>query len=332
MDFCTDPVFPVQTANPKDLELTLKLCYDEAMSMLQPLGRELDLLIVILPNNKGSLYGNLKRICETEIGLVSQCCLAKHVSKTSKKYLANVSLKINVKVGGRNVVLADSRRLPCVGDIPTIIFGGHVMHPGKNNSPSIAAVVASQDWPDVTNYAALAAVQANGQEWIHDLFGVSPFSGTVARAGGRIIEHLISFNRKTGRKPERIIYYRDAVSNGQRYQVMWQEVVAIKKACSYLEPDYMPSVTFVVLQKRRRARFFTGNNERRDRMFNGSGNVLPGTMVDSDICHPNEFGFYLCSQIVTQGTIQPVHYHILWDENRFAADTFQCLTNYLCYT
>ncbi|XP_066380706.1 protein argonaute 1B-like [Miscanthus floridulus] len=113
---------------------------------------------------------------------------------------------------------------------------------------------------------------------------------------------------------------------------MWQEVVAIKKACSYLEPDYMPSVTFVVLQKRRRARFFTGNNERRDRMFNGSGNVLPGTVVDSDICHPNEFGFYLCSQIVTQGTIQPAHYHILWDENRFAADTFQCLTNYLCYT
>ena len=48
-------------------------------------------------------------------------------------------------------------------------------------------VVASQDWPDVTNYAALAGVQANGQEWIHDLFGVSPFSGTVARAGGRIM-------------------------------------------------------------------------------------------------------------------------------------------------
>ena len=52
-------------------------------------------------------------------------------------------------------------------------------------------VVASQDWPDVTNYAALAAVQANGQEWIHDLFGVSPFSGTVARAGGRIMYDLI---------------------------------------------------------------------------------------------------------------------------------------------
>jgi hypothetical protein len=30
--------------------------------------------------------------------LVSQCCLTKHVFKMSKQYLANVALKINVKV------------------------------------------------------------------------------------------------------------------------------------------------------------------------------------------------------------------------------------------
>lgn len=43
--------------------------------------------------------GDLKRICETELGLVSQCCLARHVFKMNKQYLANVALKINVKVG-----------------------------------------------------------------------------------------------------------------------------------------------------------------------------------------------------------------------------------------
>lgn len=42
--------------------------------------------------------GDIKRICETELGLMSQCCLAKHVFKICKRYLANVSLKINVKV------------------------------------------------------------------------------------------------------------------------------------------------------------------------------------------------------------------------------------------
>lgn len=88
--------------------------------------------------------GDLKRICETELGLVSQCCLTKHVFKMSKQYLANVALKINVKVGGRNTVLVDalSRRIPLVSDRPTIIFGADVTHPhpGEDSSPSIAAV------------------------------------------------------------------------------------------------------------------------------------------------------------------------------------------------
>jgi len=45
-----------------------------------------------------SFLGDLKRICETDLGLLTQCCLSKHVFKISKQYLANVSLKINVKV------------------------------------------------------------------------------------------------------------------------------------------------------------------------------------------------------------------------------------------
>lgn len=44
------------------------------------------------------MAGDLKRICETDLGLVSQCCLTKHVFKLNKQYLANVALKINVKV------------------------------------------------------------------------------------------------------------------------------------------------------------------------------------------------------------------------------------------
>lgn len=88
--------------------------------------------------------GDLKRICETDLGLVSQCCLNKHVFRMSKQYLANVALKINVKVGGRNTVLVDaiSRRIPLVSDRPTIIFGADVTHPhpGEDSSPSIAAV------------------------------------------------------------------------------------------------------------------------------------------------------------------------------------------------
>ncbi|KAI3871015.1 hypothetical protein MKW92_000560, partial [Papaver armeniacum] len=82
--FNTEPSLPPDTACPDHVERALKTRYSSP--------------IVILPDNNGSLYGDIKLICETELGLVSQCCLTKHVFKMSKQYLANVALKINVKV------------------------------------------------------------------------------------------------------------------------------------------------------------------------------------------------------------------------------------------
>ncbi|KAG0487310.1 hypothetical protein HPP92_009405 [Vanilla planifolia] len=103
-------------------------------------------------------------------------------------------------MGGRNTVLMDaiSWRIPLVSDIPTIIFGADVTHPenGEDSSPSIAAVVASQDWPEITKYAGLVSAQAHRQELIQDL------------------ELLISFRKATGQKPLRIIFYRFNASLG----------------------------------------------------------------------------------------------------------------------
>ncbi|GMH16098.1 hypothetical protein Nepgr_017939 [Nepenthes gracilis] len=336
MVFNPEPVLPALTAPPDQVEKVLKTRYHDAITKLQRQDKELDLLIVILPDNNGSLYGVLKRICETELGIVSQCCLTKHVNRISKQqYLANVALKINVKVGGRNTVLVDalSRRIPLVSDRPTIIFGADVTHPhpGEDSSPSIAAVVASQDWPEVTKYAGLVCAQAHRQELIQDLFKTwqDPARGTIS--GGMIKELLISFRRSTGHKPQRIIFYRDGVSEGQFYQVLLYELDAIRKACASLEPNYQPPVTFVVVQKRHHTRLFANNHNDRNSV-DKSGNVLPGTVVDSKICHPTEFDFYLCSHAGIQGTSRPAHYHVLWDENNFSADELQSLTNNLCYT
>ncbi|XP_076930314.1 protein argonaute 1-like [Bidens hawaiensis] len=336
MNFGTEPVLPPFSGRPDQVERVLKARFHEAMTKLQSTNRkELDLLIVILPDNNGSLYGDLKRICETDLGIVSQCCLTKHVFRMSKQYLANVALKINVKVGGRNTVLADAitRRIPNVSDVPTIIFGADVTHPhpGEDSSPSIAAVVSSQDWPEITKYAGLVCAQAHRQELIQDLYKEwqDPNRGKVS--GGMIKELLISFRRSTGQKPQRIIFYRDGVSEGQFYQVLLYELDAIRKACASLEPNYQPPVTFVVVQKRHHTRLFANNHNDR-RSVDRSGNILPGTVVDSKICHPTEFDFYLCSHAGIQGTSRPAHYHVLWDENRFSADDLQSLTNNLCYT
>nr|DAD32509.1 TPA_asm: hypothetical protein HUJ06_011360 [Nelumbo nucifera] len=336
MKFNIEPILPPRKV-PQEVDTALENLYQDAMSVLKPCGKELDLLIAILPDNNGALYGEFKRKCDTKLGMISQCCLAKNVSKPHKQYLANVALKINAKVGGRNTVLEDivNRCMPMVSDKPTIIFGADVTHPspGDLRSPSIAAVVASQDWPEVTKYACLFSAQASRVEMIQDLYTEckDPLHGKKI-CGGMIREHLLSYIANNKRKPERIIFYRDGVSEGQFHHVLQHELRAIKQAWISLAPESSaPPITFVVVQKRHHTRLFPYNHNDFRSVDQKSGNVIPGTVVDSDICHHSQFDFFLLSHRGIKGTSRPTHYHVLWDENKFKADQLQTLTNNLCY-
>uniref|UniRef100_A0A0A9ABP6 Protein argonaute MEL1 n=1 Tax=Arundo donax TaxID=35708 RepID=A0A0A9ABP6_ARUDO len=322
MVFNQAPVTEIRSASPNHIEAALRDVHVRAP--------DLKLLIVILPDVAGH-YGKIKRLCETELGIVSQCINPK--SRINIQYFENVALKINVKVGGRNTVLDGANVIPFLTDVPTIIFGADVTHPaaGEDSSASIAAVVASMDWPQVATYKALVSAQAHRQEIIQDLFWTGKDEKGNPTNGGMIRELLMSFYKKTGTKPKRIIFYRDGVSDGQFSDVLLHEMIAIRKACASMEQGYLPPVTFVVVQKRHHTRLFPevhGSRELTDK----SGNILPGTVVDTKICHPSEFDFYLCSHAGIKGTSRPTHYHVLFDENRFSPDALQMLTNSLCYT
>ncbi|KAH9660337.1 protein argonaute 5 [Citrus sinensis] len=320
MVFNPRPVIPISSSNPNQIEKALVDVHNRTTQQ----GKQLQLLIIILPDVSGS-YGRIKRVCETELGIVSQCCQPRQASRLNIPYFENVALKINVKVGGRNTVLVDAvqKRIPLVTDRPTIIFGSDVTHPqpGEDSSPSIAAVVASMDWPEVTKYRGLVSAQAHNQEIIQDLYKSTqdPFGGSVH--GGMIRMLLMLFH----------LCARDGVGEGQFSQVLLHEMSAIRQACASLEEGYAPPVTFVVVQKRHHTRLFPAEHNNRD-LTDRSGNILPGTVVDTQICHPTQFDFYLNSHAGIRGTSRPIHYHVLYDENRFSADDLQVLTNNLCYT
>ncbi|KAK3126587.1 hypothetical protein QOZ80_7AG0558960 [Eleusine coracana subsp. coracana] len=289
MVFNQRPVTEIRSAQPSQIEAALR-----DVHMRAP---DLKLLIVILPVLTGH-YGKIKRLCETELGIVSQCINPK--SNINNQYFENVALKINVKVGGRNTVLerAIMNDLPFVSDIPTIIFGADVTHPaaGEDSLASIAAVVASMDL-EATTYKALVSDQAHRQEIIQDLFWTD---------GPLILcrELLLSFfQKKNKKKPKRIIFYR-------------MELVKDSSAM-FCSMKWMQSGRLVLLWKR---------------VIYPGGNILPGTVVDTSICHPSEFDFYLCSHAGIKGTSRPAHYHVLYDENGFKADDLQMLTNSLCFT
>ncbi|KAK3033545.1 hypothetical protein RJ639_034006, partial [Escallonia herrerae] len=332
------PLLPINSADPRDIGKALFNIHAQStakLSSMRQSGERLQLLIIILPDFSSRSYGTIKRVCETELGIISQCCQPKHVARSSKQYLENVALKINVKAGGRNTVLlhAVERKIPILTADPIIIFGADVTHPppGEDSSPSIAAVVASMDWPEVTKYRGLVSAQSHRQEIIENLYSKFEDEKGMTHHGGMIRDHLVAFRKATSRKPLRIIFYRDGVSEGQFNQVLLHEIDEIRRACVSLEEKYLPPITFVVVQKRHHTRLFPmhhGDKSSTDR----SGNILPGTVVETKICHPNEFDFYLCSHAGIQGTSRPTHYHVLYDENKFTADAMQMLTNSLCYT
>ena len=55
--FNPEPVLPALSGRPDQVERVLKARFHDAMTKLQPHKKELDLLVVILPDNNGSLYG-----------------------------------------------------------------------------------------------------------------------------------------------------------------------------------------------------------------------------------------------------------------------------------
>ena len=90
-----------------------------------------------------------------------------------------------------------------------IIMGADVTHPGADQQdsgkPSIAAVVASVD-PRAAQYACEIRIQASKQEYIEEMEDM-------------VYQLLLKFHRSAGKtstaKPQRIIFYRDGVSEGQ---------------------------------------------------------------------------------------------------------------------
>ncbi|CAG8771735.1 12361_t:CDS:2, partial [Acaulospora morrowiae] len=181
------------------------------------------------------------------------------------------------------------------------------------NRPSIAALCGSMD-AKASRYAATVRIQTGRNETIVDLPNM-------------VKELLKTFYQTCARKPERVLYYRDGISEGQFSRVMDHELKAIRSACRALEQDYEPTITFVVVQKRHHTRFFPMDRREADR----SGNCFPGTVVDSGITHPFEFDFFLQSHSGIKGTSRPAHYHVLYDQNGFNADSLQTLSYNLCY-
>ncbi|XP_010521596.1 PREDICTED: protein argonaute 4 isoform X2 [Tarenaya hassleriana] len=292
--------------------------FEEVQSRLP--GAPQFLLCLLTERKNCEIYGPWKKKNLTEFGIVTQCMVPMRVNDN---YLLNCLMKINAKLGGLNSLLTVERTpaFPIISKVPTIILGMDVSHgsPGQSEIPSIAAVVSSREWPLISRYRASVRLLPPKVEMIDSLFKKS----SNGEDEGIIRELLLDFYTSSGkRKPEHIIIFRDGVSESQFNQVLNVELDQVIEACKYLDEKWNPKFLVIVAQKNHHTKFFQPGSP---------DNVPPGTIVDTKICHPRNYDFYLCAQAGMIGTSRPTHYHVLYDEIGFSPDEVQELVHSLSY-
>ncbi|KXN89638.1 Protein argonaute-2 [Leucoagaricus sp. SymC.cos] len=297
------------------------------------------LIIVILPEGGNDLYTIVKHFGDVHVRkMLSQLsCLLTVYMQDGKpcrpppgtiQYYSNVALKINVKLGGINMVLSDDGAGSMIDPLkPTIIMGADTVHPapGAMGKPSYTALVANVD-SRMAKFVAETRIQDSRVEIIHDL---------KEMATAVLKKWLANRNAGDRAREVRLLFYRgkhahtgvNGVSEGQFPKVLEQELAALKAAVN--EVQITAKTTFVVVAKRHHVRFFPRRNDPNA----VKGNCPPGTIVDRDVCHPLEFDFYLQSHAGILGTSRPAHYSVLKDKlTHYSPDTLQKFTYHLCFT
>lgn len=329
-------------------------------------------VFVIVPDQDSGRYAKIKAIGDRESGIQTICVTH---SKLAKPTLDNatldyLALKFNMKLGGQNHKV----RLPAetrtnggfaparpsgnskatgpassadllsslAGD--TMVVGADVTHPTGGaimGCPSIAAVVASTD-NDFMNYPGSMRLQEGRKEMIDDLKEM-------------LLERLDAWSQNhEGKLPNRIIFYRDGVSESQYDEAKRIEMQAIRDAVRKRDQQKDVQIIFIVCGKRHNTRFFPakvgdiqttrpGKGIKADANSQASfnGNVKPGLVVDKVIsCPPADsldgtFDFFLQSHAAVKGTARSCHYVVLANGDEFkafTADQLQQITHALCYS
>ncbi|CAN7986806.1 unnamed protein product [Ixodes hexagonus] len=260
------------------------------------------LAVAVLPNNRKDRYDTIKKQACVDMGLLTQVLLSRTIGnrRNMRSVAAKVAIQLNCKLGGQAWCL----------EIPlahTMIIGYDTYHDSSRRGRSAGAFVAS--------------LNRTFTRW----FSRVSFHTTHQELGNSLAAHLQDALRQyasdnNGAVPERIIFYRDGVSDGQIAQVREWEIDQILVSLCALFPGKEHKLAFVVVTKRISTRFFAVSGS------GGYANPPPGTVVDTEVTRPERYDFFLVSQSVRQGTVAPTHYNVIYDTTGLKPDHMQRLS------
>lgn len=207
--------------------------------------RQARLVLVVLPTTPTLLYNRVKHVGDVKVGVHTVCVVGSKFAKSQDQYFANVALKFNLKLGGINH-LVENTRLGIINEDKTMVVGIDVTHPSPgsaSNAPSVAGMVASVDkW--LGQWPADLRIQESRREMVSELDSMLK---------SRL--HLWKTQGKHKAFPDNLLVYRDGVSEGQYATVLDTELPLLRKACAELYPvpdtkKGVPYITIIIVGKR----------------------------------------------------------------------------------
>ncbi|KAK0653471.1 Protein argonaute 1B [Lasiodiplodia hormozganensis] len=303
-----------------------------------------DLVIFLVPkDNNASVYTMFKQLCDQDYGLKTVCMNAEKLYRTYpsrkknekaerewKGYVANVGMKVNMKLGGTNHLVKNLTEGGFSASMlqNTMILGADVTHPSPGSvegTPSVAAVVGSVD-AGFTKFLGSMRRQAPR--------GVKQSEEMIQGMKEMVMERLQAYKKKNKeRYPDNIMYYRDGVSDSQYASVKCDELTAIRDAyAEETKSDKPVKITAIVTAKRHHTRLYPHQGNNSVKTTGTTGNVVPGTTVDSTITSPIWFDFFIVTHNGIKGTARPTHYFVLENQMGFSADQLQNFVSHILLT
>lgn len=342
-------------------------------------------IVVLLPAGfDPKAFAAIKRIGDTKLGIHTICCsetseVLEDIKGDMKAYDQMV-LRQNLKApDGQNHSVMNEEGMSAFAELSsnTLVIGVDVVHPG-DDTPSIVAMVGehlkdrtdeirkrSEDVRkgsvDKTRKGSIDGFENSNDDFQSSTdTAFATFTGRIrlqpaeqevldqATAREIVRECIVKWQKGRPKdKLQRIIYYRDGVSDDQYDLVIKNEITAIQQAidCEISGFDQVV-ITVIIVDREHHTSFFALNDSMTYEVDEGqdsregfrklNGNVKPGLLVDSVITQPpsSDFqDFFLQSHVADIGTARSTHYVVLRNDNptHLTFKQLETITHAFCY-
>ncbi|XP_067459656.1 piwi-like protein 2 [Thunnus thynnus] len=264
----------------------------------------MQLVVCIMVGNRDDLYSAIKKLCCVKSPIPSQAINVRTISQQQKlKSIAQkILLQMNSKLGGELwTVSVPLKHL--------MVVGVDVHHDTSKSHQSVMGFVASVN-SSLTRWYSRVTFQTPTEELING-FRVC------------LLAALQKYYEVNHNLPEKIVVYRDGVSDGQLKMVEQYEIPQLIK-CFETFPSYEPKLVFIVVQKRISTTLYSWAS-------NNFGTPPPGTVLDHTLTQKDWVDFYLMAHHIRQGCGLPTHYISLYNTANLTPDHLQRLTFKMCH-